>query len=374
MPDSYPKFKAAVAQIAPSFLKREETVEIACSAIEEAGKEGARIIAFPESFIPGYPYWIWMEPPFAAARYFREFFKNSVEVPSFSTKALCQSAKRANCYVVMGMSSRKGGTLYNSMLFIDNKGKIIGYRRKLVPTVAERTIWGRGDGSDLCVYDTPLGKIGGLICGENNMYLVKYALLAKGEQVHIANFPGTPLKPMAGFNDVIDLILRSHAVLGQIFILNAINFVSKEMKEKIFTTDGQREFYLDVNNGGASVISPRGVHLAEPVLNKEMIVYAEIDLEMIIEAKWASDCVGHYARPDVTRLLINEEKYLTHEIRKNAFNPMRENDQKEWDYLFKKLGDEIEKSGNKTLQSVFIKLCSKKYCKLTPMTLDSGES
>ena len=126
MPDTYPKFKAAVAQIAPSFLNKDETVEIACRAIEEAGKKGARLIAFPESFIPGYPYWIWMEPPFAAARYFKEFFKNSVEVPSSSTKLLGQSAKSANCYVIMGMSSREGGTLYNSMLFIDNKGEIIG--------------------------------------------------------------------------------------------------------------------------------------------------------------------------------------------------------------------------------------------------------
>jgi aliphatic nitrilase len=320
MADNYPKFKAAVAQIAPSFLNREETVEIACKSIEEAGREGARIIAFPESFIPGYPYWIWMEPPFAAARYFKDFFKNSVEVPSTSTKLLCQSAKKAHCHVVMGMSSREGGTLYNSMLFIDNRGELLGYRRKLVPTVAERTIWGRGDGSDLCVYHTALGKIGGLICGENNMYLVKYALLAKGEQIHIANFPGTPLKPMAGFNEAIDIILRGHAILGQIFILNAINFVSEEMKKKIFVTDTQKEFYLDTNNGGASIISPRGIHLAEPVFNKEMIIYADLDLEMIIEAKWASDCIGHYARPDITRLLINEEKYLTFDTRKSAFD------------------------------------------------------
>ena len=342
-----------MAQLAPSFLNREETVEIACNTIEEAGREGARLIAFPESFIPGYPYWIWMEPPFAAASYFKDFFKNSVEVPSTSTKLLCQSAKKAECHVVMGMSSREGGTLYNSMLFIDSKGEIVGYRRKLVPTVAERTIWGRGDGSDLCVYDTELGRIGGLICGENNMYLVKYALLAKGEQIHIANFPGTPLKPMVGFNEAIDVILRGHAILGQIFILNAINFVSKDMKKKIFDTDAKMEFYIDANNGGASIISPRGVHLAKPVLNKEMIVYAVIDSEMIIEAKWASDCTGHYARPDITRLLINEKKYLTYETRNSAFDFAREKNHQEFENDLKKLIDEIEKSGNKTLQKIF---------------------
>ncbi len=316
MPDCCSKFKAAVAQLAPFFLNREETVEIACRAIEEAGKEGARIIAFPESFIPGYPYWLWMEPPFEAAGYFKDFFKNSVEVPSPSTNLLCQSAKKADCYVVMGMTSREGGTLYNSMLFIDRKGEIMGYRRKLVPTVAERTIWGRGDGSDLCVYDTELGKIGGLICGENTMFLVKYALLAKDEQVHITNFPGTPLSDP----QKLDLILRCYSLLGQIFILNAVSFVSEEMRKNIFDTGVKKEFYIDAYNGGSSIISPQGGYLAGPVLNKEMIIYADIDLEMIIDAKWASDCIGHYARPDITRLLINEKKNVTFETVKSAFD------------------------------------------------------
>lgn len=359
MPDSYPKFKAAVAQLAPSFLNREETVEIACNAIETAGTNGAELIAFPESFIPGYPYWIWMEPPFATAKHFKDLFKNSVEVPSPATKLLCRSAKKAECHVVMGMTSREGGTLYNAMLFIDKKGEILGYRRKLVPTVAERTVWGRGDGSDLCVFDTDLGKIGGLICGENNMFLVKYALLAKGQQIHIANFPGSPLKAMFGFNQTIDLILRSYAILGQIFILNAINFVSEEMKEKIFDSDAKKECYLDANNGGCSIISPRGIYLAEPVENKEMIVYADIDLEMIIDAKWASDCIGHYARPDITRLLINEEKYVTYENRNSAFGFAEQKNFNGFEADLKRLFDEIDKTGNKSLQALAAGLMKK---------------
>lgn len=360
MPDIYPKFKAAVAQIAPSFLHREETVAIACRAIEEAGKEGARLIAFPESFIPGYPYWLWMEPPFAAARYFKDFFKNSVSVPSPSIDLLCRSARKARCYVVMGMTLREGGTLYNSMLFIDDQGEIMGCRRKLVPTVVERTIWGRGDGSDLCVFDTELGKIGGLICGENNMYLVKYALLAKGEQVHVANFPGSPLKPMAGFTEAIDLILRSSALLGQIFILNAVNFVSEEMEKKIFDTDAKKaSFYIHANNGGSSIIAPGGVYLQKPVLDKEMILYADIDMEMIISAKWSSDCIGHYARPDVTRLLINDERYVTHEIRKAGFELLAE--QGDWELRedLEQLASEIEKSGSPALKKQFANVARK---------------
>jgi aliphatic nitrilase len=355
-PDSYAKFKVAVAQISPSFLNREETVEIACRAIEEAGKEGARLIAFPESFIPGYPSWLWMEPPFAAARYFKNFFKNSVEVPSASTKLLCRSAKKAHCHVVMGMSLREGGTLYNSMLFIDDEGEIMGCRRKLIPTVVEKIIWGRGDGSDLCVFETELGNIGGLICGENNMYLVKYALLAKGEQIHIANFAGSPLKPMVGFTDAIDVILRSAAILGQIFILNAINYVSEEMNKKIFDTDEKRkEFYVNANNGGSSIIAPGGVYLVKPVLDKEMILYADIDMEMIIKAKWAADCTGHYARPDITRLLINEERYVTHEIRKTAFNPVREPDDEAINEDLELMAQEINNSGSLKLKRLFKK-------------------
>jgi aliphatic nitrilase len=325
MPDSYPTFKAAVAQLAPSLLNREETVDIACKAIEKAGKEGAQLIAFPESFIPGYPYWLWIEAPFEAARYFRDFFKNAVEVPSVSTQLLCRAAKKANCHVVMGMSSIEGGTLYNAMLFIDNQGEIIGYRRKLVPTVVERTIWGRGDGSDLCVYNTELGKIGGLICGENNMYLVKFALLAKGEQIHIANFPSFPFKRQEWFSEAVDLTLRGAAIQGQIFILNAINYVSEDMEKKIFDTNEKKQFYCNTNIGGSSIIAPNGVHLVKPVFNKEIILYAEIDLEMIIDAKWMVDSTGHYARPDITKLLVNEEKYTNYEIRKSKFYAGGEN-------------------------------------------------
>lgn len=360
MTDSYPKFKAAVAQLAPSFLNREETVEVACNAIEEAGKEGAKIIAFPESFIPGYPYWLWIEPALEAVKHFREFFKNSVEVPSHSTKLLSRSARKANCYVVMGMTSRESGTLYNAMLFIDNKGEIIGYRRKLVPTVVERTIWGRGDGSDLCVYDTELGKVGGLICGENNMYLVKYALLSKGEQIHISNFPGFPFKTQEWFSEAIDLTLRSASMLGQIFILNAISFVSEEMKKKIFDTDAKKELYSDVNNGGSSIIAPNGVHLVNPVFDKEMILYADIDMEMIIDAKWMLDCTGHYARPDITRLLINEERYTNCETMKSVFDLFtgKKNYQGFKDD-FEKLIDEIERIEDSSLKTLFLNFARK---------------
>jgi aliphatic nitrilase len=254
----------------------------------------------------------------------------------------------------MGMTSREAGTLYNAMLFIDNSGEIMGYRRKLVPTVAERTVWGRGDGSDLQVFDTEVGKLGGLICGENNMYLVKYALLAKGEQIHVANFPGSPIKPMAGFNQAIDLILRCSATLGQIFILNAINYVSDEMIEMIFDSEEKKNaFYIDDNNGGASIISPRGTYLAEPVLNKEMIIYADIDMEMIIESKWSADCIGHYARPDVTKLVINETKNILLESSTSFAGSASDINNAEFANDLKNMLGEVDKSGNSALKNLF---------------------
>ena len=193
------------------------------------------------------------------------------------------------------------------------------------------------------------------------MFLVKYALLAKGEQVHVANFPGTPLKEMAGFNDAIDVILRSYAILGQIFILNAINYVSKEMLDTIFDSEQKRASYRKVNNGGASIISPRGTYLAEPVLDKEMIVYADIDLEMIIDAKWASDCIGHYARPDITRLVIHEEKYRTHETIPALLHSAHGEQSRTFADDLKKLTDAVEKSRDTNLKNLLTHFI-REYC------------
>ena len=189
MGDQFPRIKAAAVHAASPFLDRDAGVEKACALIGEAAAEGADLIVFPETFIPGYPVWIWTHTPATGAPFFSRLFANSVEVPSEATDRIGAAARKASSWVVVGISERDGGTLYNTLLYFDDSGRIVGKHRKLVPTCVERTVWGRGDGSGLKLIDAPFGKLGGLICWEHSMDLARYALTSQGEQIHIAAWP-----------------------------------------------------------------------------------------------------------------------------------------------------------------------------------------
>src|SRR3990170_1286318 len=187
------RLKIAAVQVAPVYLDRDATVEKACELIAEAGRSGAGLVVFPESFIPAYPDWVWAVPGGADAVFnemYARLLANSVEVPSAATQRLCRAAKAAGAYVVMGMTERNIGasapSLYNTLLFIDSRGDIMGKHRKLVPTGAERLVWAQGDGSTLHVFDTPFGRLGGLICWENYMPLARYAMYAWGTRIYVA--------------------------------------------------------------------------------------------------------------------------------------------------------------------------------------------
>ena len=186
-------FKVAAVQAAPVFLDREATVEKACGLIAQAGENGARLVTFPEAFIPAYPDWVWAVPAGEAGTHadlYAELVANSVDIPGPATDRLCEAAAQAGVYVVMGLNERNveasGSSLYNTLLYIDDQGKIMGKHRKLVPTGGERLVWAQGDGSTLGVYDTALGKLGGLICWENYMPLARFAMYAWGVQIYIA--------------------------------------------------------------------------------------------------------------------------------------------------------------------------------------------
>jgi nitrilase len=178
-------FKIAAVQAAPMFLNREATVEKACRLIVEAASQGARLIVFPESFIPTYPDWVWAVPPGRERilnQLYADFLANAVDVPGGATERLAQAARKAGAYLVMGVTERdieaSGASLYNTLLYFSPEGNLMGKHRKLVPTGGERLVWAQGDGSTLEVYDTPLGKIGGLICWENYMPLARYTMYA----------------------------------------------------------------------------------------------------------------------------------------------------------------------------------------------------
>lgn len=304
MGDQYPRFKAAAVMAAPVFLDREATTEKACALIAEAGSAGARLTVFPEVYVPGYPYWIWLTTPTLGAPHFLRLFKNAVEIDSPTVKKLGRAARAANTYLVMGISEREGGTLYNTLVYFNDRGEVIGRHRKLQPTHVERTIWGHGDGSDLRVFDTELGKISGLICWEHTMDLVRYALTAMGEQIHIAAWPGvstlTHNPHSCIFNDVTDAAARHHALAGQTFVINVQSPIGADAIEQMGFQD--KPDMIRPGGGWTAIIGPDGQILSGPLTDKEGILYAEIDLEQIILCKYACDSAGHYARPDVLRL------------------------------------------------------------------------
>ncbi len=311
MGDTFPKFKAAAIQAAPVLLNREATVEKACRMIEEAASKGAELIAFPEVFIPAYPWWHRLDNAYRGHKFFRELVKNSVEIPSPATDALCQCARKVNAYVVMGINERIPetlGTLFNTNVVIDRKGKILGAHRKLVPTFLEKVTWGGGDGHTLRVYDTEIGKLGTLCCGENTNTLARFALAAQGEQVHVANYPGQPLGDESNYDlrHAIEIRSAAHAFEAKLFNVVSCSIFSKEIGEILGDTEEKKRMVSKGSMGLTAIYGPDGKHLAGPMdPNEEGMVIAEIDIEKIIVQKLQHDIVGHYNRFDVISLNLN---------------------------------------------------------------------
>jgi len=293
---------AAVAQLAPVFLDREATIEKACGAIAEAAKAGARIVVLPEAFVPGYPYWTIVHDPTRTGDFLRRLHENAVEIPSKSTDRLCTAARESGIFVCIGVNEKHHGTLYNTIVFIGPDGSILGRHRKLVPTNHERMVWGRGDGSDLAVFETDLGIVGGLICYEHGNALFDYALQAQHEEIHVAVWPGG----MPGIMDIIDAAIRHYAFSGGSFVLCATSILTPEIIAAL--GDGGSVSKLGPGAGCSAIVSPRGKLLAGPAdPDKETILCADLDPTEIVEAKSVLDCVGHYARPDVVSLRLRRD-------------------------------------------------------------------
>jgi nitrilase len=311
--DNLSPFKVAAVQAMPVFLNRSATIEKACDLIAAAGQEGARLVVFPEAFIPAYPDWVWAIPSGEEGtlnELYAELLANAVAIPSEATEQLCRVARLANTYVAMGMNERNseasGASLYNTMLFIDDQGQIMGKHRKLVPTAGERLVWAQGDGSTLRVYDTPLGKLGGLICWENYMPLARYAMYAWGTQIYIAATwdRGQPWLST----------IRHIAKEGRVYVISCCIAMRKDdipdryaMKQKYYTENSPRADEW-INIGDSAIVNPEGEFIAGPLRKQEGILYAEIDPRMVQGPKWMLDVAGHYARPDVFQLTVNTER------------------------------------------------------------------
>ena len=301
-------FKAAVIQAAPVFLDLEATVDKGIAFIEEAAKNGARIIGFPETWIPGYPWWIWLDCPAEGIRFIPQYHENSLSKDSPQLQRLCDAARDNNIMVVMGASEKDGGSLYLSQFFIDVDGSLIDVRRKLKPTHVERTVFGDGYGHNLKVYETELGRVGGLCCWEHLQPLSKYALYSQNEQIHVGAWPSFSLYKGKAYSLGPDMNLAASSVYaaeGGCYFLAPCGVISKEMIELMADTPKKKEL-LPAGGGHAMIFGPDGAPLCESLVeDEEGLLYAEIDMGAISVAKSFADPAGHYARPDVTRLVLN---------------------------------------------------------------------
>ncbi len=305
----HPKFRAAAVQAAPAFLDLETSIDKAIGLIAEAAQKCAQLIAFPETWLPGYPWFIWLDSPAWGMQFIQRYHDNSLVYGSPPADRIAKAAKEHHIMVVMGHSEKHGGSLYMGQWIIDVNGETVAMRRKLKPTHVERTVFGEGDGSDLSVFETSLGRIGALCCWEHLQPLSKYAMYAQNEQVHIAAWPSFSLYRGGAHAlgaEVNNAASQIYAVEGQCFVVAPCATVSKEMVQLLCGDDMKKQLLLE-GGGFARIYAPDGQLMHKPLPeNEEGLVLADLDLGMISLAKAAADPAGHYARPDVTRLLLDK--------------------------------------------------------------------
>lgn len=302
--------RAAAVQAEPRWLDLDAGVEHLIELVGEAAGNGAQLVSFPETFIPGYPWWIWLDSPAWGMQFVARYAENSMTRDGAEMARIAAAAKEHHVHVVFGFSERAGGSLYMSQAFIDDAGEVIAVRRKLKPTSVERAVFGEGDGSDIQVHDTALGKIGALNCWEHFQPLTKYAMYSLGEQIHVGSWPsfsvyrGAAHALGAQVNNAASL---TYAVEGQAFVLAPCGVVGQAAHDLFCDTEVKKQLLLQ-GGGFTQIYGPEGSVLAEPLEeHEEGILYADLDFSLIAIAKSAADPVGHYSRPDVVRLLLNRQ-------------------------------------------------------------------
>ncbi len=305
--------RVAVVQAAPVIMDREATTAKVVALTHQAAKQGAKIVLFPEAFIPAYPRGLTFGTRVgsrseAGRKDWARYWRNAVSVPSETTELLAETARSAEVYLIVGVIERdtefSSGTLFCTTLYFGPDGQLLGKHRKLKPTASERLIWGEGDGSTLTVVDTPYGKMGGLICWENYMPLARTAMYAKGVQLYLA--------PTADARDVWQSTIRHIAVEGRCFVLSCNQYVTKDMYPTDLACYEELSSAPEVMSvGGSAIVGPLGEYVVEPVLGREDILIGDLDLDLIPQSRFDFDPVGSYARPDIFQLIVNDEKQST---------------------------------------------------------------
>jgi nitrilase len=296
-------FKVAVVQASPVVFDRERTLEKVDRLAGEAAGQGARLVLFPEAFVSAYPRGLDFGAVIgsrteAGRDDFQRYWESSVDVPGPAVDALGETARAHGIYLVIGVVERGGGTLYCTALFFAPDGSYLGKHRKIMPTASERLVWGFGDGSTMPVFETALGRLGAVICWENYMPLMRAAMYAKGIELYCA--------PTADPRDSWLASMQHIAVEGRCFVLACNQF----NRRRDFPADYPARFTGDpdavINRGGSCIVDPFGTFLAGPHLDGEAILTAEIDPAQIVRGKFDLDVVGHYARPDIFHLHVDE--------------------------------------------------------------------
>ncbi|NIP30781.1 MAG: hypothetical protein GTO02_12845 [Candidatus Dadabacteria bacterium] len=316
------KVKVAVAQASPVFMDKNKTIEKACRFIKEASDNGAELIAFPEAYIPTYPayYTVGYETdPHDWTDFMIALQDNSIQIPSEDTEILKEAAKQSDIHVVMGcneLDDRNGSrTVFNSLLYISREGEILGKHRKLMPTYTERLYWGQGDGRDLEVFETDIGRIGGLICWENHMILIRAFMMYSGQDFHIAVWPGNWKRGKDklldsdtntnGSANNLQSLIKVHAFESGCFVLSACGYLNPEdFPERWHYVRDSDHINFDWATGGSSIVNPAGRYLFEPNFEKDAILYSDCYANQIKAVKAVFDSLGHYSRWDIAKLMM----------------------------------------------------------------------